>query len=670
MLRTPSARFRPITSSVAVSAVVLALGLLSACKSSQVSHRAQSLLPASDPNSNTGESAELADAAADGDVGRVNALLGSGTHASSRDEEGATALMRAAQNGHPDVVAALLAAGADPNSRNNSGATALMWGVGNPRVVELLLDHGAIPDAKPDSGHTALIIAAGSDGTSDVARLLIGRGADVNATALSSFTPLHSAIFSGDPELVELLLQKGADAAAKNRIGWTALHGAALMGNARMVHALLDHGADGNASDANGYTPPIWASSAGSSEVVELLLSKGADPNARDKFRGGSPLIYAASTGNPELAKLLLAAGADATARDDDGNTAYGWALRQGDAATRKLLGKGMRPSARRAETESAEVQSKSVASAISRSIPLLQLSGTEFVSNSPENCVSCHHQSLPAMAFRLASERGFPIDEKMFRDIATPTIQELAPRRERLMLGMGVPDPLDPAYLLLALGAANHKPDRTTDALVHFLTLKQGRDGHWRSVLHRPPVDDSDFTSTAIGLRALALFTPRGRREEIGERIKRAARWLEGAAPKTTEDRALQLLGLTWAHSTSPASEQRASELLAMQHADGGWGQLPGSKSDAYATGEVLFALEQSGRLRSTDAAYRRGVGFLLKTQRPDGSWFVQTRSQPVQPYFESGFPHGKSQFISCAATSWAVMALALSLPPTTAQK
>jgi hypothetical protein len=38
-----------------------------------------------------------------------------------------------------------------------------------------------------------------------------------------------------------------------------------------------------------------------------------------------------------------------------------------------------------------------------------------------------------------------------------------------------------------------------------------------------------------------------------------------------------------------------------------------------------------------------------------------VTSRSTPVQPYFESGFPHGKDQFISIAASNWATMALIL---------
>ncbi len=64
---------------------------------------------------------------------------------------------------------------------------------------------------------------------------------------------------------------------------------------------------------------------------------------------------------------------------------------------------------------------------------------------------------------------------------------------------------------------------------------------------------------------------------------------------------------------------------------------------------------------------AYRKGISNLLRTQLSDGSWLVHTRSYPVQPYFESGFPHGPDQWISAAATSWATLALTLALdnPP-----
>ena len=70
------------------------------------------------------------------------------------------------------------------------------------------------------------------------------------------------------------------------------------------------------------------------------------------------------------------------------------------------------------------------------------------------------------------------------------------------------------------------------------------------------------------------------------------------------------------------------------------------------------------SGKLASNDAAYGHGVDFLLRTQRPDGSWYVKSRAVKFQPYFESGFPHGHDQWISASGTAVAVIAIANGMP------
>ena len=100
--------------------------------------------------------------------------------------------------------------------------------------------------------------------------------------------------------------------------------------------------------------------------------------------------------------------------------------------------------------------------------------------------------------------------------------------------------------------------------------------------------------------------------------------------------------------------------------HDDGGWSQKDDMQSDAYATGSVLTRLAQTGHLSPSDDEYQRGVQFLLKSQFEDGSWHVASRSKPFQTYFETGFPHGKDQFISTNATAWAVIALLSTLPET----
>jgi len=120
------------------------------------------------------------------------------------------------------------------------------------------------------------------------------------------------------------------------------------------------------------------------------------------------------------------------------------------------------------------------------------------------------------------------------------------------------------------------------------------------------------------------------------------------------------RLFGLTWARASDAIRQSAVRDLVATQQPDGGWAQLPSLQSDAYATGEALVALREAGVLPN-DAAYRKGVQFLLTRQLTDGSWFVRTRSHPTQIYFESGFPHGANQYISAAATNWATLALIL---------
>jgi hypothetical protein len=125
-------------------------------------------------------------------------------------------------------------------------------------------------------------------------------------------------------------------------------------------------------------------------------------------------------------------------------------------------------------------------------------------------------------------------------------------------------------------------------------------------------------------------------------------------------EDRAFQLLGLTWAGGNKENIRKAARALLAEQRSNGGWAQIPTLESDAYATGQALVALQDSGALGASDPAYKRGIQFLMSTQFEDGSWYVRSRDIAIMPFFESDFPYGRDQWISVAGTNWATMALA----------
>jgi prenyltransferase beta subunit len=262
-------------------------------------------------------------------------------------------------------------------------------------------------------------------------------------------------------------------------------------------------------------------------------------------------------------------------------------------------------------------------------------------------------------MALARAKAKGFAVDDDALIREREATMATLRPGRERFLVGGGVPDLLDAAYLLTGVGASGYEPDGTTEALARYLFLRQTQRGGFRIMMQRPPSDASDIALTALAVRALSLYGA-SIGPAISARIDRARTFLGEAEPRCNEDLVFKALGLRWAGASARDVEGTIATLVASQNADGGFAQLPGLESDAYATGQAIVALREAAGRRADDPVVVQGIRFLLARQLADGSWFVATRSPAAQPYFESGFPHGRSQFISVAATAWATMALA----------
>jgi bacterioferritin-associated ferredoxin len=286
-----------------------------------------------------------------------------------------------------------------------------------------------------------------------------------------------------------------------------------------------------------------------------------------------------------------------------------------------------------------------------------------EAAANYPKHrdCFSCHHQALPIMALSRAKEKGFRVDEALVEKQVKFTLDTFRPKLKEVSEGKGVGGSNTTcAYALRTLEAAGHASDEVTSALVQFLLKRQKDDGSWPAVTKRPPSEGSPFTNTALALRAFKRYSPDD--ADLKERIAKAARrgraWLEASEPTDTEDRVFRLLGLVAAEADKQQVEVDRDELLKQQLDDGSWSQLPDGKGDAYATGSALVALCAAG-LSPKAEAYARGVKYLLTTQDASGSWLVETRSRPVQTFFDNGDPGGKSQFISTTATGWAVLAL-----------
>ncbi|MBC8164886.1 MAG: ankyrin repeat domain-containing protein [Bryobacteraceae bacterium] len=428
----------------------------------------------------------------------------------------------------------------------------------------------------------------------------------------------------------------------------TPLFAAVLRDDVPETTRLLKSGANANEGRFIGHTPLLIALAQQRPKLAQVLIANGADVKATDGT-GATTLMWAASseTADVDLVNRLINLGVDVNAANKSGDTALIWALRRGYTPV--------------VETLKAHGASDAalIRQSVEKSIALLQKSSVEFIKVS--GCTSCHHQSLPQMAYAFAKEKGMNVDAQISQKQAASVVAMFKPYREQMMQGKeNIPDPaVSVTYSLLGLAAEKYPADATTEAMAHLVSVQQNKDGSFISFSARPPLESNIISATALSLRSLQLYG-----KDADNQIELARQWLKNAQPRTMEERAFHLLGLGWAKSPAKDLAAPARELLAKQNADGGWSQLPALESDAYATGQALVALHLAGQITTTDRAWQRGLAFLLRTQRPDGSWLVRTRSVPVQRYKESGFPHGNDQWASAGGTSWAVMALSLSAP------
>lgn len=299
-------------------------------------------------------------------------------------------------------------------------------------------------------------------------------------------------------------------------------------------------------------------------------------------------------------------------------------------------------------------------AEAVRRALPLLVRAAEGHVDQ--RACFACHNQAFPMMAFALGKARGLDVPADVFKSQTEHIAAFVSTNREKFKKGEGTGGAVDTAgYAILTLELGGYKADANTEAVVEYLLKTQpGRD-HWRTSSHRPPSEASEFTPTYLALRGIRHWGTPEQKERGAKRVASARNWLIRTPAKDTEDRVFRLFGLKEAGAGQTEIAAAAWELLKTQRPGGGWAQLESLEPDAYATATALVALHEAGQLATDHPAFARGAAFLVKTQRTDGSWFIQSRSKPFQPYYESGFPHGKNQFISAAASGWAATALML---------
>lgn len=279
--------------------------------------------------------------------------------------------------------------------------------------------------------------------------------------------------------------------------------------------------------------------------------------------------------------------------------------------------------------------------------------------------CATCHHGVMTVWALTEAKGRGYDVPADALADAAKWTKDRLLaridlPRDERPGRSMVS----TPALYLSLMALGDPKQDAVSaDELKRIagnLVRHQEADGSWAwssapAANRPPPVFESDEVATLLGYLALGPHVPTDPEVKSAARDARAraAAWLAKAAPTdTTQAAALRLLVTARAGGPAKALRAEVDRFVARRNGDGGWGQLRGAPSDAYATGQALYVLSLAG-VPSDREEVRRAAAFLAATQREDGSWPMRRRGHPGVAPSDNVVP------ITYFGSAWATLGL-----------
>lgn len=284
--------------------------------------------------------------------------------------------------------------------------------------------------------------------------------------------------------------------------------------------------------------------------------------------------------------------------------------------------------------------------------------------------CATCHHGTMTIWALSEAKSRGYAVKPETLADVAEWT-------RERLK---GIDKPRDtrpgwkmvntPALYLAMMAQAVPRQEAVSieelRRIAGHLMRHQETDGSWAWSSappgNRPPPHfESDEVATLLGYMALGPQVPADSMvpSEARKSRARAAAWLGKSKPTDTAQAAgLRLLVKVREGEPVEVLRLEIDRFLGRQNKDGGWGQLRDLPSDAYATGQALYVLGQAG-VPTDRAEVRRGVGFLVASQRPDGSWPMKSRAHPGAKPFTNPVP------ITYFGSAWATLGLMRSVRP-----
>ena len=297
--------------------------------------------------------------------------------------------------------------------------------------------------------------------------------------------------------------------------------------------------------------------------------------------------------------------------------------MRRASVVAGVLMGLGLsRPAPAGELTPIPRATTPQVHEAVDRAIRYLQSENVAWLTT--RKCAACHHVPMPLWALSEADRRGYAIDRKFVAD----TAESLLGSKDRLLASKIFPDPAAPPDLrpqgrglnmglpmltvaALSLPSRTEAQNQNLRLIADEIIKKQQPDGSWEffAALRRPPINESQTTDAAWIIMALQGTTGADAPGSQRAALTRAVAWLDGAKRSDSQqDKVLRVILGVRSGRPRKGLQPTIGELLALQRGDGGWSQtVPEPKSDAYATGQTLYALALAG-LTAERPEVRRG--------------------------------------------------------------
>src|SRR5262249_31323958 len=156
------------------------------------------------------------------------------------------------------------------------------------------------------------------------------------------------------------------------------------------------------------------------------------------------------------------------------------------------------------------------------------------------------------------------------------------------------------------------------------YLLPKQEKTGEIPVDHNEPPIDQGTLMTTTNSVSSFLQAYSESSNLQYKQAAQKALTWVAAAKPETTQDKVFKIIALSRYGNAQQkqAALRTVADLKSEQKEDGGWQENSTMKgSNAFATGQVLYAFKQAG-VSVESPEFSKGVHFLLANQKENGAW------------------------------------------------